>query len=182
LKLSSDSKRNPQPIAWGNSNFECIALPIWGKNYASEDAQPVGWILYNAVGKELIQYRLIDNEWMPSISKTVFGSWFAARHLGRSQAPLIIIDQATLEIRRRDGSPEFLIDSQTYPAMSGAFTNSSGCGQKPFAWLRAVVKGKSAFVLHDSDEPGQVGAARWREAIQTHGRFEVPNRYAFLTH
>jgi hypothetical protein len=107
LKLSSDSKRNPQPIAWGNSNFECIALPIWGKNYASEDAQPVGWILYNAVGKELIQYRLIDNEWMPSISKTVFGSWFAARHLGRSQAPLIIIDQATLEIRRRDGSPEF---------------------------------------------------------------------------
>lgn len=152
----------------GQHNFECIALPIWGKNYASEDAQPVGWILYNAVGKELIQYRLIDNEWMPSISKTILAPGSQPGILGDRKH---LTSSSIKQLWKFEGGTDLLsfLSILDVPSDVGAFTNSSGCGQKPFPWLKSLVKGKSTFVLHDSDEPGQVGAARWCEAIQRGG-------------
>lgn len=152
----------------GRQSYECIALPIWGKNYNSKDVQPVGWILYNAMGHDLVQYRLINDEWTPSLSKTVLAPGSQPGILGdRKQLSSSSIKQ----LWKLEGGTDLLsfYSIPDVPNDVSAFTNSSGCNQKPFAWLRGVVKGKSVFVLHDSDEPGQIGAARWYEAIQNMG-------------
>lgn len=155
----------------GRQSYECIALPIWGKNYNSEDVQPVGWILYNAVGLDLVQYRLIDNEWTPSLSKTVLAPGSQPGILGDRKQ---LTSKSIKQFWKLEGGSDLLsfLSISDVPNSVGAFTNSSGCNQKPFAWIEQLVARKKVVILHDCDEPGQEGAARWCEAIQRMGSSE----------
>lgn len=152
----------------GRHSYECIALPIWGVNYATDDAQPVGWILYNAVGPEIVQYRLIQEEWTAISSKTVLAPGSQPGILGdRNQ----LKNPSLKQLWKLEGGSDLLsfLSIADVPNYAGAFTNSSGCGQKPFAWIEGLVSRKRVIVLHDCDEPGQEGANRWCEAIQRMG-------------
>jgi P4 family phage/plasmid primase-like protien len=155
----------------GKHHYECIALPIWGSNFSSDHAQPVGWILYNAVGPEITQYRLIQEEWTATASKTVLAPGSQPGILGDRQQ---LTSESLKQLWKLEGGSDLLsfLSIPDVPNYAGAFTNSSGCGQKPFAWIEEIVARKRIFVLHDCDEPGQEGANRWCEAIQKMGAFD----------
>jgi len=123
------------------------------------------------VGLDLVQYRLIDNEWTPSLSKTVLAPGSQPGILGDRKQ---LTSKSIKQFWKLEGGSDLLsfLSISDVPNSVGAYTNSSGCNQKPFAWIEQLVARKKVVILHDCDEPGQEGAARWCDAMQRMGTSE----------
>jgi P4 family phage/plasmid primase-like protien len=50
------------------------------------------------------------------------------------------------------------------PDDAAAFTNANGAGEIPPPWMAGLVEGKTAYVVHDCDEPGQRGAVGYESS------------------
>ena len=141
-------------LARYRDQYTVIAFPVWGKDL--DKASPVGWVLVNTTGKALPKFSAAGQvEWITK-PKTTYGS-----------APGILGD---LDRFRRSAAAwklEGVSDLLAWLSMPGtaadhaAITNANGCGERPPKWVAELFAGKVAYVLHDSDEPGQAGALGW---------------------
>jgi 5S rRNA maturation endonuclease (ribonuclease M5) len=115
--------------------------------------------------------RLLELWSSPSLSKTVLAPGSQPGILGDRKQ---LTSKSIKQFWKLEGGSDLLsfLSISDVPSYVGAFTNSSGCNQKPFAWIEQLVTRKKVVILHDCDEPGQEGAARWREAMQRMGTTE----------
>lgn len=140
-----------------------IALPIWGEQLTAAD--PVGWVLYHLMGKELPVYH--PNEKTPGGYDT---EWVKVLTAGGSQPGLVgPVDRlaTSTTIYKTEGTSDVLAFASLpdVPSDTIALTNPFGAKEDPTrnAWLLPVFAGKSAIIIHDADKPGQEGALGWKD-------------------
>ncbi|MGE3410308.1 MAG: phage/plasmid primase, P4 family [Pirellulales bacterium] len=144
-------------LARYRDQFTVFALPVWGPRMTA--AEPVGWSLYNVSGGTLP--KKVGDKTGQVKTKLTYGS----------QPGLIgpverLADAA--DAWKVEGPTDLLaMLSLELPASVAVVTNANGAGEKPAPWMLELFAGKQARVLHDADEPGETGAARWCEAMAT---------------
>ena len=151
-------------LARYSGRYTVIAVPIWGE--LLDQADPVGWALYNVTGGPLPVWPKKGSSdeirWVKI--KTTFGSSSGligqvaklrdATHVWKLEGPSDVLAFETLA---------------NIPSNVVAITNSSGAGEKPDPWVVELVAGKTVYVCHDADQPGQNGALgymdrdKWRK-------------------
>ena len=143
--------------------FTVLAFPVWGENWKSETAKPVGWIIYNYNGGTL-----------PKWSKDARGNLKTEQvkvKLTHGSKPGIICNRSALQddkvstIWKTEGPTDLLalLSLADLPADSTAITNANGCGERPAGWMLEIFRGRLARVVHDADEPGERGAIGWTD-------------------
>jgi len=146
-----------------------IALPIYGPMVL--DADPVGWVLYHAGGRNLPVFHKGGEKTYKKMKMT-FGS--RPGLMGRDAL------RAIADVERRRESPDSPFDPivwktegpsdllALWAAMSAearsshlVVCNGNGAFETPADWMLAVFAGRRVVVLHDADKPGEAGAEKW---------------------
>ncbi len=148
-------------LARYREQFTVLALPIWG--YQLLEADPVGWVLWNTqLGNSLLPVFHKDKSISYVKMKTTSGSKpgligsLGLQHL--AQANTVI---------KTEGPGDLMSLMGIMPPIAAkivAVTNANGSGEIPPRWVVDLFTGKTVLTVHDADEPGQIGAARWSEA------------------
>jgi len=152
-------------LAKYRKRFHVVALPIWGEKLTASG--PIGWTLYNRCQPTLpsFSWNKAANKWDVTEEKilTTYGSksgligpvdqLAAATHVWKLEGPSDLLSFYSLA-----GIPPGVV----------AVTNSSGAGEKPQPWMIELLAGKTVYVLHDADDPGQSGALGKTDARGTH--------------
>lgn len=126
--------------------YRVIAIPLIGHSMDPNDI--VGWILYRSDGKELPVY--------DKTGKVV--EWKKVKITAGSDKGIIGSLSGDV-VWKVEGPTDLLAHlSAGLPANHSAFTTGSGASEIPLSWICKAVAGKTVFVLHDADEPGQNGA------------------------
>lgn len=147
------------------NQFAVIALPVWGEDWKSSDAVPVGWCIYGATGGKLPKYSKGDRgSNKPSVE------WIKVKLTAGSQTGIIcdrqkLASTETTTIWKVEGPSDLLsfLSLPDLPPDTTALTNASGAGEKPSAWMLDLFRGKQARLVHDADEPGEKGATGWTD-------------------
>jgi hypothetical protein len=139
-----------------------FALPIYGPLLTESD--PTGWVVVNAYGKKLEVYQ---GEGKPTTSekshtlrasKSGLMNRFALQHIAAAEV-----------IWKVEGVTDCLaLESMIPEEFRGrhvVITNSAGASERPRPEFLTVLAGKDVRVIHDADEPGQVGAKVWVTAL-----------------
>lgn len=160
-------------LALYRGQWKVIALPVWGEHLDSPDPatnlprEPVGWCMYNSIPGGLLPKFAKPGAEDRSIE------WVKVK-LTAGSKPGIIADLARLrscrELWKLEGPTDLLafLSLPDLPADIAAITNANGSGELPHAWMINLFSvAKSAFTLHDADEPGQKGAIQWAGPIAT---------------
>lgn len=139
-------------IAKYQKRYVVIALPIWGRQL--DQADPVGWVIYNATGGTL-----------PSKDGPV------SKRLTWGSETGIIGDLAKLKDRstrkvKLEGPSDTAAAWSVVDESTAVFCNACGAIERPdkpeFEWLPSLVEQSPQFVtLGDADKAGEDGAARW---------------------
>lgn len=133
--------------------YTVIALPVYPDGRLGE---PCGWVLWNATGRELPCFHK-DSEPTWEKMKTTFGS--DKGFIGRWGLERIATARRTWKV---EGPGDLLaLWSTMSPAERETdivVTNSGGCGERPAGPGLKLFAGKPCGVVHDCDEPGQLGA------------------------
>jgi hypothetical protein len=145
---------------WHGHNV--LAWPLYGEHLLNDD--PVGWTILNITGDMLPVGQ--GKGQSPRMVKmlTVAGSkmgWmneWALRHLGTAEM-----------ICKVEGLSDMLTLQTMIPPekikTDLIVSNSGGTLETPSPEKIAIFTGKQVIVVHDNDEPGQLGGQRWAEAI-----------------
>lgn len=143
-------------LALYREKYTVIAIPVWGEGLDANNKKPVGWSLYNITGGTLPKYtRLADGTFKTEDVKVklTFGSQQG-----------IIADLSKLQsaktIWKLEGPSDLLafLSMDYIPETVTALTNANGAGEKASPWMLKHFEGRSSFVLHDADQPGERGA------------------------
>ena len=141
-------------LARYRGQYTVIAFPVWGP--LLDKANPVGWVIVNTTGKALPKFSAAGEvDWITK-PKTTYGS-----------APGILGDLERFRKSSAAWKLEGISDLLAWLSMPdtapdhAAITNANGCSERPPKWVAELFAGKAAYVLHDSDKPGQAGALGW---------------------
>jgi P4 family phage/plasmid primase-like protien len=141
-------------LARYKSEYTVIAIPIWKQGFTETS----GWCLYNTSGKPL-----------PTYSKN--GSvvdWVKIKMTAGSRPGVIGLPGDASVLWKTEGPSDLLaLLSLGLPQGHSAICNAMGSTEDPLriTWLPKLVEGRTVYVIHDSDRPGQEGAAKWSAAI-----------------
>lgn len=140
-------------IAKYQKRYVVIALPIWGRQL--DQADPVGWVIYNATGGTL-----------PSkdglVSKKA--TWGSKPGVVGPVAQLR--DKTTRKIKTEGPTDGLALLSLVDQTTTAVFCNAYGANENPdkdeLSWLPFLVEGSPSFAsIGDADNAGVEGAAKW---------------------
>lgn len=138
-------------IAKYKGRFIVIALPIWGPQL--DQAEPVGWIVYNATGGTL------PSKDGPVGKKVTWGS-----DTGVVGTIDRLRDKATRKIKT-EGPTDGLALLSLVDQSTAVFCNACGAIERPdkeqFAFLPSLAEQSDFVTIGDADKAGEDGAARW---------------------
>jgi hypothetical protein len=142
-KCTGERKRKQIPV---------VVLPVYGPRLT--DADPCGWVAWARSGKDLPVSQGKGNPPAWVKMKTVAGS--TRGWLG--QHGLLHLDEAEVVWKCEGPADMLAIYAAMPPELQGkhvVITNSGGCGEIPHDELIEHLSGKTVYVLHDADKPGQ---------------------------
>lgn len=154
-------------LARYRDKYTVVALPIWGEKLTA--GGPVGWTLYNVTGSKLPSY-----SWNKKTGKWDVAEEKVLTTYGSKSGLIGPVDQltspSTTHVWKLEGPPDLLAFYSLAGIPPGvvAVTNSAGAGEKPQTWIVEMLAGKTVYVLHDADDPGQSGALGKTDARGTH--------------
>lgn len=143
--------------------FSVIALPIWGQKL--QQAPPVGVMMWNLSGGQMLPKR-------PKKKGDPIG-WVKMRTTTGSRGGIIAlgatpVDLQSVTIWKTEGPGDALALWSMIPEADRSahfiFCNSSGAKECP-PWIVAMFDGCTINIVHDADQPGQEGAAKWAIAL-----------------
>lgn len=147
-------------LARYRKNHVVIALPAWGPKL--DEAEPVGWAIYNITGGTLPSIDGKDEAGKPKFKQEKI-------LLTAGSTKGVIADLARL--RAAGGSPTArfwkvegpsdllsMLSLVDLPTDVCPITNANGASEQPEEWVTSLFAGKQAIVLHDADAPGERGA------------------------
>ncbi len=144
--------------------YTVIALPVFGARFTAAD--PIGWVLWNANGKNLPVFHGKGKE----------PTWAKMKTTGASEGGLIgqhaidrLIggnsDPSRQILWKVEGPTDLLALWSLIPPEKRdnhlVVTNSGGAQQNPLPWMATAFAGRNVVIVGDADEPGQLGAAKW---------------------
>jgi P4 family phage/plasmid primase-like protien len=152
-------------LARYRKNHVVIALPVWGPQL--DQAEPVGWALFNISGGMLPSLAGKDEAGKPKFeqvktlltagsTKGIIADLTRLRAAGESSAA---------QLWKVEGPSDLLamMSLADLPANVCPITNANGAGENPEDWVTSLFFGKQSIVLHDADEPGERGAAGYTD-------------------
>lgn len=150
-------------LAKYRGRFDVVALPV-----RSPDASIIGWLIWEQSGKTLPAYHGRNK---PATQEKMLLT--AGSRTGLI-APTAFFDAAKRPSRlwKVEGPTDALAlwskididaDPGQHPA-AGIFTNSNGARQNPLTDWLPLVAGRELVIIHDADQPGEDGAAKWGRA------------------
>lgn len=144
-----------------DQRFTVVALPVYGPSLV--DADPTGWIIWNKTGRTLSLPAAKGHEPTKVKMLTVGGSksgWINRDALQRLSDAEIVW--------KTEGPTDCLALASAIPEpLRGrhvAITNAGGASECLAAEFWDHLAGKTVYVLHDCDEPGQTGAKKQIQA------------------
>jgi len=143
---------------YGKDSWEVYALPIYGPEL--DPNNPIGWAML-PTGKSL-----------PAKGGEGKIQWVKSKLLSGSGKGVIgqveRLANANI-VWKVEGLKDLLsIASLNLPHDHCAITTGSGAGEIPEGWLLQMLAGKTVYVIHDRDVPGQNGAVGYKD---DRGRF-----------
>ncbi len=146
-----------------------LALPAYGPKLLQTD--PVAWVLYNLTGKELEIYRGADK---PADRVKMVSCGPTSGTLMNLQALYLLSDSeksAAVEVVWKVAGPsDMLTLLAAIPAelreRHVVATNASGESGSVHDCVAGMFAGRVAFVVHDADQTGEIGAAKWMKALR----------------
>lgn len=137
-------------VAKYRGQYTVIAIPVWGSSF--NEAEPVGWVIYRADGRELPKWQSGSKE----------PEWVKVKVTHGSQKGIIGIPKVDPELTSgiiwKTEGPTDLMALLTVQPDSVAFTTANGAKEKPEDWIVKLCEGHRVVILHDADQPGQEGA------------------------
>jgi len=141
--------------------YTVIAIPIWQQGFT----EPAGWCLYNINCGKLPTYDAHGD----------LAGWVKIKTTAGSRPGVIGPPSAaaatTTTLWKTEGPSDLLaVLSLPLPDGHSAVCNAMGAKEDPLriTWLPELVRDKVVHVIHDADQPGQEGAAKWSAAIAAH--------------
>lgn len=133
--------------------FTVIALPVWGQQL--KKSKPVGWVLFAANGGKL-----------PVKSKDSPVEWVKMKSTPGTQPGVIgIVRDGAKSGWKTEGPTDLLalISMADFAQDVTAFCNVMGSKEDPSKtpWIAHLFNGMAANIIHDCDEPGQLGSVGW---------------------
>ncbi|NDF13049.1 MAG: hypothetical protein EB060_09600 [Proteobacteria bacterium] len=142
------------------------AFPIYGPQLLQAD--PIGWVVMQAFGKKLVVYQGKGKHPKEEKTHTLKGSRsglmnrFALERLADAEV-----------IWKVEGVSDCLTLESIIPEdLRGkhiVITNSAGATERPKESFAKLFAGKTVYVLHDADKPGQAGAVVWSAILAEKG-------------
>ncbi len=135
-----------------DGKYPCIALPVYGSKLTGGPV--TGWVLWHRGGRELpvFQGKNVPPKWvkMKSLAGTTKG-WMGRGALDRlADAKVVWKVEGPGDMAALAGliPPELQLEHVV-------ITNSGGCAEIPDREMISHLEGKTVYVLHDADKPGQ---------------------------
>lgn len=159
------AKRGQWPKKATN-RYTVFALPIYGPLLTESD--PTGWVVVNAYGKKLEVYQgdgkppTTEKSHTLRASKSGLMNRHALEHLAAAEV-IWKVEGVTDCLALESMIPEELHGQHV------VITNSAGASERPRPEFLALLAGKDVRVVHDADEPGQVGAKVWVASLTQAG-------------
>lgn len=129
-----------------------VALPVYGKHLTA--SAPCGWVLWHRGGRDLPVYQGKGQPPKMVKMKTLAGS--VKGWMGRTALENLAEADVVWKV---EGPGDMLALSGIIPPeLAGkhvVITNSDGCSAIPDDAMVAHLEGKTVYVLHDADNPGQ---------------------------
>lgn len=143
--------------------YSVVAVPV----REAHGKAPCGWVLWNASGSTLPVFRKGDPGPPEMVKmKTLAGSragWIGERGLK------LLAENPDAVVWKTEGPTDLLalesVLTDEQRASVVVLTNSNGTHEQPRADLVECLRGRTVRVIHDADEPGEVGGKRWAEGI-----------------
>ena len=140
-------------VATYRGQYTVIAIPVWGPSL--DESGPVGWVIYRADGGKLPKWERESKE----------PEWVKVKLTAGSSAGIICsaetgsLASSKGPVWKTEGPTDLLailsIDVSSPPT---GFTTANGATEKPVEWIVKQLEGKTVYVVHDADKPGQAGA------------------------
>lgn len=133
-------------VAKYRDKYRVIAIPVWGP--MMRRAPPVGWVIYRSDGGKL-----------PKWTSSKEPEWVKVKLTAGSVGGIITTEEKSeeKEIWKTEGPTDLLSLLSANPK-ANAFTTANGSKEKPLDWIVERCNGKTVYVVHDADKPGQEGA------------------------
>ena len=150
----------------GHGQHTVIALPVHG-----EDLQTVtSHTFYKASGGAIEEF-----EWNKKTQKyDVTKQLKVCNETGGKSGVIGPVEkfEAANVVWKTEGPPDLLalLSFDGLPDDHTAITNMSGANETPFRWLMERLAEKSFYIVPDSDDPGEKGAAKWANAAAEFAR------------
>jgi len=142
-----------------------VAVPVYGPRLIEEP--PCGWVVWHAGGRELPVYGKQGEVVRRVKMKTVAGSQSGL--MGRHALARLSIDPTPKVIWKVEGPTDLMALWQIIPSEQRdrhlVVCNSGGSTENIRPEIAEVFAGHVVYVLHDADKPGEIGAAKWCEAL-----------------
>lgn len=140
------------------NRYPVFAFPSIGQ----DNTTAAGWVIYHATGKTLPIFEAGNKEPI---------DWKKCKNTSGSGAGWIGPDCSTAEVIWKTEGTTDLTALLSLPLLANhsACTNIFGAGENPLTnpWLLEKFSGKTVYVVHDCDKPGQAGAERWAGVLAT---------------
>lgn len=135
--------------------YQVIALPV-----RSAAGEVVGWCLFEQSGKTLPAFHGKNRQ--PTQEKMLLTAGSKAGII----APDAFFDGVgpPMRVWKVEGPTDALALWAAAGEIVGIFTNSNGARQNPLTEWLPLVAGRDLVIIHDADQPGEDGAAKWVRA------------------
>lgn len=142
-----------------------VALPIYGPQLVADE--PIGWVVWQSGGRPLPVWNKAGQVTRTVKMKTVAGS--RSGLMGRDALAKLAADPQERLIWKVEGPSDMLalwsIMSPAERDRDLVVCNSGGATENISPEIAALFIGHRVNVLHDADQAGEVGAAKWLAAL-----------------
>lgn len=145
-------------IARYRDQFTVVALP-----HLDSAGVAVGWTLYNQSGGQLPKYPPRSKSGDRNGGERGQVEWKKVK-VAHGSRPGLIGDLSRIRnarvIWKVEGPSDCLalLSLASLPSDHAVISNSNGASESPLPWVLDLCRGKTVYVLHDADVPGQRGA------------------------
>jgi len=154
-----------------SKQYQVLAMPVYGPQLL--DGDPVGYVLWNLAGGDLPVWGTPgpgSQVKMKSIGETGLANLFAVARLSAMRdAAESGGEVPALSIYKVEGPTDLMaLQALIPPELSETnlvVTNTGGSMQCVSLDMAKCFANCRVFVLHDADAPGQLGAAKWTDAL-----------------